>query len=320
MSIATNTFTTFSAIGNREDLANVIYNISPEETPFMSMIGRGSCDATLTEWQTDSLATAATNAQLQGDDVSSYDAVVATVRVGNRTQISRKTAVVSGTQERVDKAGRQSEMAYQLAKKSSELKRDMEFILLNPQGGLTGTTSTAPTLASMQAWIKTNTSKGASGVDPNWTSGVPAAANLRTDGTARSFTETLLKAMLSTAFTSGSDMNTLMVGGTQKGVVSTFSGQATRFRDVASKSPAQIIGAADVYVGDFHTLKVIPNRFQRDRDAWGIDPKMASILYLRSFQKSDLATTGDAQKKMILAEFTLKINNEAAHGIVADLG
>jgi hypothetical protein len=111
-----------------------------------------------------------------------------------------------------------------------------------------------------------------------------------------------------------------MLGGTQKGIFSTFAGQATRFRDVAAKQSAQVIGSADIYVGDFHTLKVIPNRFQRDRDAWGIDPKMASVLYLRPFQKLTLAKTGDAEKLAVIAEYTLKINAEAAFGIVADLG
>lgn len=320
MAIATGTFTTFTAIGNREDLADIIYNISPEETPFMNNIGRSTCDATLFEWQTDSLSAAAANAQLQGDDLTTYDSVTVTVRVGNRTQISRKSAVVSGTQERVDKAGRKSEMNYQIAKKSSELKRDIEFVLLNPQGGVTGSAAVAPTTASMQAWIKTNVNMGATGVNPNWTSGVPAAANVRTDGTPRSFTEIILKSVLAQCFTSGANPTILMVGPTQKGVVSGFAGIATRFRDVNSRQTAQIIGAADVYVGDFSTVNVVPNRFQRDRDAWVLDPKMASVAYLRTFQKKALATTGDAEKVMLLAEYGLKVNNEAAHGLAADLG
>lgn len=321
MAIATNAYLTYSAVGNREDLSDVIYNISPEETPFINSIGKGKADAKFHEWQTDALASAATNAQLEGDDSPSATAVTPTVRVGNRCQISRKIALVSGTQEAVSKAGRKSEMAYQLAKMGAELKRDMEKIVIGTaQGALTGNSTTASTLASMLGWVKSNSSKGVSGVDPDWTSGAPAAANLRTDGTQRSFTETLLKAMLSAAFTSGSDMSLLFLGATQKGIMSGFSGIATRYRDVGSKQTAQIIGAADVYVGDFHTLKVIPNRFQRDRDAWGIDPRMASIDYLRPFQRIELAQTGDAQKIMLLAEYTLKVNNEAAHGIVADLG
>src|SRR3954462_1547527 len=137
MSVALGTFTTYSAIGNREDLSDVITNISPEDTPFMSMIGTGKpADATVFEWQTDSLAPADnTNAQIQGDDITDFGAVVPTVRVGNRTQISRKLCAVSGTQEAVDKAGRKAEMGYQMAKKSAELKLDMEKIMIGTNQG-----------------------------------------------------------------------------------------------------------------------------------------------------------------------------------------
>lgn len=320
MAIGTGTFLTYSAIGNRESLANTISNISPEKTPFMSNIGTDKADATLFEWQTDALAAAAANAQIQGDDLTTYDAVVATVRVGNRTQISRKTAIIAGTQEGVDKAGRKSEMAYQLAKKSAELKRDMETVLIGTaQGGLTGNSTTAPTTAAMLAWVKTNSSKGATGADPNWTSGVPAAANLRTDGTIRAFTETILKSVLQACFTSGAEPTILMVGPYNKGVVSGFSGIATRYRDVGANTQASIIGAADVYVGDFSQVTVVPNRFQRERDGWVLDPKMLKVAYLRPFAKKPLATTGDAEKQMLIVEYGLKVMNEAAHGICADL-
>jgi hypothetical protein len=319
VSIQTNTFTTFSAIGMREDLADVIYNISPTETPFMNSIGRTTADATLFEWQTDALASASTsNAQLQGDDLSgTADSVTATVRVGNRTQISRKTVVISGTEERVNKAGRKSELAYQLSKKSAELKRDMEAILTYNQAGATGNATTAPTTATMGAWVKTNTSKGAAGVDPTYTSGVP---NLpRTDGTARSFTETILKTVLQSVFTAGGNPKLLMVAPAIKSEVSAFTGIATRYRDVNSKDQAQIIGAADVYVGDFSTVMVIPNRFQRSTDGWVLDPKYLATAYLRPFQTKPLATTGDAEKRMLIVEYGLKVNNEAAQGLCADL-
>ena len=320
MAIVTNTFLTFSAIGNREDLANTISNISPENTPFMSNIGKGKASATLTEWQTDALAAAAANAQLQGDEMT-FTAVTPTVRVGNRTMISRKTVVVSGTQDAVDSAGRARELSYQMVKMSKELKRDMEYNIIGVnQGGVTGDSTTAPKTASLTAWIKTNVAKASgTGANPDWTSGVPAAANVRSDGTVRAFTETILKAALSLCFTAGAEPSILMTGPYNKGVVSSFSGIATRFRDVSAGKQAQIIGAADVYVGDFGELKVVPNRFQRERDAWILDPKMAAVLFLRPFQSIDLAKTGDAEKKAILAEYALKVSNEAAHGLCADL-
>lgn len=318
MAVAGGTFLTYSAVGDREDLSNIIYNISPWETPFMTAIGRATASATLFEWQTDALAAPnLANAQLQGDDITTYDSVNPTVRVGNRTQISRKTAVISGTQEKVDKAGRGSEMAYQMAKKSKELKRDMESIVLNPQGAVAGTSTTAPTTASMQAWLKSNVSMGVGGVNPAWTSGAPPAA--RTDGTQATFTEAMLKTVLTSVFTSGGEPTLLLVGPIHKGVVSGFAGIATRMRDVASRQQAQIIGAADIYVGDFSTVSVVADRFQRERDAWVIQPNMAAMAYLRPFAQTPLATTGDAEKRLLIVEFGLKVNNEAAHGLAADL-
>ncbi len=195
MAIITNTFTRFDAKGLREDLADVIFNISPEETPFVSSLRRGRAKQTLHEWQTDSLAAVDTdNAQIEGDDITTFPAVAASVRVGNFTQISRKLLILSGTLEEVDKAGRRSELAYQLAKRGSELKRDMEAIALENIGGDAGSSSAARKLATLSAWVKTNDDFGAGGASPTYVSGVPGAA--RTDGTQRAFTETLLKTVI----------------------------------------------------------------------------------------------------------------------------
>lgn len=313
MAIVANTFTRYNAVGIREDLSNVIYNISPEETPFISNIGRESVKNTYFEWQTDSLAAAsASNAALEGDDISSFNAVTPTARVGNYTQISTKNLVISGTLEAVDKAGRRSEMTYQLAKLGSELKRDMEAALLANQSPVAGNNTTARRTAGLPAWIKTNTSFGTGGAN---TAGVAA----RTDGTQRAFTEALLKNVIQQVWTSGGTPKMLMVGPFNKVAASGFTGIATRFRDVPAGQQAQIIGAADIYVSDFGTVNIVPNRFQRDRDAFVVDPDYASLAVLRPIQKQDLAKTGDAEKAMLLVEYGLKVNNEAAHGIVADL-
>lgn len=313
MAIVANTFTRYNAVGIREDLSNVIYNISPEETPFISNIGRESVKNTYFEWQTDSLAAAsASNAALEGDDISSFNALTPTNRVGNYTQISTKNLVISGTLEAVDKAGRRSEMTYQLAKLGSELKRDMESALLANQSPVAGNNTTARRTAGLPAWIKTNTSFGTGGAD---TAGVAA----RTDGTQRAFTEALLKTVIQKVWTSGGTPKMLMVGPFNKTAASGFTGIATRFRDVPAGQQAQIIGAADVYVSDFGTVNIVPNRFQRDRDAFVVDPDYASLAVLRPIQKQDLAKTGDAEKALLLVEYGLKVNNEAAHGIVADL-
>jgi hypothetical protein len=323
MSQTANTFDTFGAKGIRESLSNVIYNISPEETPFMSNIGRENVKNTFYEWQTDALAAASTtNAQIEGDDVSTYDSTAATVRLGNYTQVSRKTLILSGTLESVDKAGRRSELAYQLAKRSAELKRDMESIMLTNQaatGGTAGVSTALRKTGSLLAFLKTNTDKGVSGADPSYTTQPNATRTDATDANLRTFTETILKSVIQKVWTSGGTPKILMVGPVNKQRVSGFAGIAEIRKDVAGNKPGVIIGAADVYVSDFGNVNVVPNRFQRERDAFVLDPEYAGVAFLRPFQTVELAKTGDAEKRMILVEWGLKVNTEAAHGLAADL-
>ena len=317
MAIVTNTFTTFSAKGIREDLSNVIANISPEETPFMSNIGRETVTNTLFEFQTDVLAAAAANAQLEGDDITSFDAVVATVRVQNYCQISRKTIVLSATEEVVNKAGRRSELAYQIAKRSSELKRDQEFNMLQNTAANAGSTSVARVTGSVLAFLKTNTSVGSGGANPSYTT-LPNAT--RTDGTQRAFTEVILKDVIQKVWSSGGIPKILMVGPVNKQRVSGFTGIASsRFNIDGGAKPATLIGAVDIYVSDFGNVSVVPNRFMRERDALVLDPDYAKMVVLRPYQQIELAKTGDADKRLLLVEWGLKITAEDAHGIAADL-
>lgn len=327
MALVSGTATRYDMKGLREDLADAIYKISPEETPFMSSAGRGKAVQTLHEWQTDSLASAdGTNAQLEGDDAA-YSTPAATVRVGNYAQISRKTLVLSDTLEVVDKAGRRSELAYQMAKRSSELKRDMETIFLRAQAGNAGSSIAARTLAGINAWLQSNTNRGAGGgaspvpgADSGHTSGVPTAT--ATDANAqRAFTETILKDVIQGVWTEGGNPRVLMVGPYNKSVVSGFGGIATRNFDLSNVSPkpTAIIASADVYVSDFGTLRVVPNRFQRERDAWVLDWDLLEVDYLRPFGTKKLAKTGDAEKRMIVVEYTLKVKQEAGLGVAADL-
>ncbi|CAB4126391.1 Family of unknown function (DUF5309) [uncultured Caudovirales phage] len=311
------TYQTYTAIGQREDLSDVIYNISPTETPFMSSVGKGKATAVYHEWQTDSLAAVNTsNAAVEGATAS--DATMSpTARVGNRTQISQKTVKISGTLEAVNKAGRKSEKAYQLAKASSEIKRDMEAILLSNQVAAAGNSTTARTLGGLQAWLASNTSNG---------SGGSAGANgttARTTGTDRSFTATLLNTVMQSAYTNGGSPTMLLVTPAQKVVASTFTGIATRYRDVPANQQAQIINAADVYVSDFGIIQIVPDRFipnsDNDDTAFLLDTEMASVAYLRPFQTVELAQTGDAELTQLLVEYTLEVKNEAAHGIISDL-
>ena len=317
MAIVTNTFTTFDAKGIREDLSNIITNIAPEETPYMSNIGSESISNSLFEWQTDTLASAAANKQLEGDDVTSFDAVTATVRLQNYAQISRKTIVLSATEETVNKAGRRSELAYQIAKRSAELKRDQEYTMLQGAVAAAGNTTTARGTASLQAFIKTNYDMQTNGANPSYTT-VPTSA--RTDGNVRTFTETILKNVIQQVWTAGGTPKILMTGPVNKQRVSGFSGIASsRFNIDGGARPATIIGAADIYVSDFGNVQVVPNRFQRERDAFVIDPDYAKVTTLRPYQQVELAKTGDAEKRMLIVEWGHKVLAENAHGIAADL-
>ena len=321
MTIITSTTTTFDIKGIREELSNIIYNISPEDTPFMSNAGRESIENTLFEWQRDVLAAAvSSNAQIQGDDITTFTAVTATVRMGNRSQISSKPIIVADTVEAVSKAGRKSELAYQITKRSAEIKRDIEKNSLDRVAAAAGGTGTAPKTGTMGAIIGsidgTNVSMGAGGANPT---DATTFTNARTDGTQRAFTESLLKTVLSGVWTNGGSPDTIMLGPTQKAVASGFAGIATKTYSQTEATPAAIIGAADVYVGEFGTYSIVPNRFQRDRDAWVLDFEYVAIVYLRPFQVKDLAKTGDAEKKLMLAEWGLKVYTDYAHGMVADL-
>ena len=308
----------YSAIGAREDLSDVIYDISPTDTPIMSSIGKTKATSVTHEWQTDSLAAATTaNALVEGASASE-GTITPTTRLANLTQIVGKTVMVSGTLLASDLAGRKSEMAYQLAKASAEIKRDIETIITANQGQTAGSSgSSARKMGSLLSYIKTNTSKNGTsltGVDPT-TLGV----STRTDGSTRTFTETILKDVIAKVFSSGGTPSALFVSPAQKQVVSGFTGLAAQRYQVPTSGQATILSGADLYQSDFGVLQIVPNRFQRTRDALVLDPEYAALAYLRPFQTNDIAKVGDADKKQILAELTLEVRNEAAHGGAFDL-
>ena len=308
----------YTAIGAREDLTDVIYDISPTDTPIMSTIGKTKATSVTHEWQTDSLAGATTaNALVEGASATE-GTITPTTRLANLTQIVGKTVMVSGTLLASDLAGRKSEMAYQLAKASAEIKRDIETIITANQGQAAGSSgSSARKMGSLLSYIKTNTSKNGTsvtGVDPT-TLGV----STRTDGTTRTFTETILKDVIAKVFASGGTPSALFVSPTLKQVVSGFTGLAAQRYQVPTSGQATILAGADLYQSDFGILQIVPNRFMRTRDALILDPEYAALAYLRPFQTNDIAKVGDSDKKQILAELTLEVRNEAAHGGAFDL-
>jgi hypothetical protein len=303
----------------REELSDVIYNIAPEDTPLMSNIGRGNVSNTYFEWQTDGLAAAnGDNAAIDGGDAAN-DTRTPTNRLGNYTQIMTKTIQTSGTAEAVTKAGIKGVMAYEKAKASAEIKRDMEVRIAGQKAAVGGSTGTARQTAGFGAFLTTNVDKAAGGTNPTLsatTDGYPNAAYV--NGTARAFTETILKNVIQQVWASGGQVGLAMVGAKQKGVASGFTGIAQQRRETGNKA-ATIIGAADVYVSDFGSVTFVPNRFMPVDTAYLVDPEYASLQFLRDFRTKPLAENGDSKREMLLVEFGLKVHTEKAHGIARDL-
>ena len=311
MAQPTNTFDTYDSIGEREDLSDVIYNISPTDTPFLSSAGKTKSTAVLHEWQTDSLAAAVTNnAVIEGDEAT-LDAVTATTRLSNSCQIMDKTVVITGTQEAVDKAGRASEIAYQIAKKAKELKRDMESTLTSNNLEVTGNASTARQLGALGSWVITNDDLASDGA-----SGAGAGNAAHTNGTQRAFTESQLKSVIKSVWNAGGNPTMVMVGPFNKQKLSGFTGNSTRFDAGAD---ATLYTSVDVYASDFGQLQVVPNRFSRDRDAYILDMDYWGVAFLRDFTMHELSKTGDSEKRQLLVEATLESRNEGASGSVMDL-
>lgn len=317
MTAPTNTVTSATPnVGVREDLEDTIYRVAPEETPFVSNIGTTSASNIYHEWQTETLANAsATNAQLEGDDYT-LGAPNLTTRLGNYMQILAKTGGVARTQEIVNKAGRSSELARQIALKTIEIKRDLEIRGIGNYASVAESGATTRKTAGIQAFITSNDSRGSGGSDGGFSSGIVAAA---TDGTQRTFTEALLKSVQATTFSNGGKPSQLYMGPTHKQQFSAFTGIADIRANVSGTGMATIYGAADVYVGDFGPLTAIAHPYALSRAAVGVDPKMAKIATLDGLKKKTLASSGDNEKFLLTMEKGLVVSNEKAHFVIADL-
>ena len=308
MAKVTNAFDTYSATSDREDLSNIIYNISPMQTPFMSSIGKRSINNVVFDWQTEVLATPVATGELEGFELS-RSAAVATTRVSNVAMISKRDATVSGSQESSDPAGKRSEMAHQLAIMSKALKRDMEEALCQNGAKTTGDATTARVTGGFESWITSNDSRGAGGAS----TGGGAAP---TDGTLRDLTEDLLKDVLQLSFGNGGEPSLAICGPHNKQVISGFTGR-TQARQMIDANTVE--ASVSIYSSDFGELKIVPSNRSREESLLLVDPEYAKVSYLRDFKTVDIATIGDAMTKMIVVEYGLEVSNEAAHGIVADL-
>jgi hypothetical protein len=312
------TLLTYDTFGKREDLTDIIYNISPTDTPFMSGVGKTKATNTKYEWQTDSLGAVAANAKAEGASIT-YPTLTSTSRKHNNTQISTKAVQVSGTDDAMNLAGRNTELAYQVAKAAKELKRDMENALLSNTASAAGSSgSPTRTLGGVQTWISTNVSAGAGG------SGAGSGA-ARTDGTQRVFTETLLKTVLRDCFDSGGNPNQIQLNAFNKQKLSMFTGGATRFDKAEDK---RLITSIDVYESDFGTLQVQPNRFirksnataaKRGQDVLCLEMDFWAVAFLRDFKLQTPGQSADADQRFLVAEYTLEAKNEAASGMVTDV-
>lgn len=321
-----NLYDSYDAIGQREDISDLIHNISPTETPFLSMIGTASAGQRFHQWQTDVLASpSGANAAIEGNEAVLVEPTP-TVLVGNYTQISTKIFGVSGTVEVTEKYGRDSEIAYQAAKAARELKTDVDMAMTGVnQASVAGDSTTARRSGSLEAWIETNDSLGGgAGASGGFSGGIVAA---RTDGTTRAFTSALLDTVIQGCWSSGGKPSVILAGPSQKTALSKFdgigntSGASTTRTDRAGGT---IYATMDVYASNFGQLRVVPSRHIRqtssiDRNVFVVDPEYAKVAYLRPWQQFDLAKTGDSIRREMLVEWTLEVCNEKAHGLVADL-
>lgn len=294
----------------KEDLASIVSMISPEETPFVSAIGKTKATATKHEWLQDTLAAPnKDNAAVEGADAN--DATLAgPVRLANQAQIFTKTGIVSGTLQAVSTAGTSDELARQIAKAGKELKRDLEAALVSANPSVaTG----ARKLGGAEAWIKTNANHGATGATSGYTGGAVGAV---TAGTARALTEAMFINMLQGIWNAGGDPKKVIAPGTLKSKISTFVGGGQKQQQAKDKTVHQSV---DVYVSDFGTVDILPHRFMSATTVIGFDPSLWNQAVVRSMEKVNLAKTGDSDKFQLITELTLECLNEAGNGKVADL-
>jgi len=317
MAVTASTNETYDVSTIREDLAEAMASISPLETVFMSSIGTRNVDNTYFEWSEVTLAAAATNNAIEGDSGLANSAPTNAVRKGNYTAISTKVIEVSDTANNVNGVANAQTIAKQVAYKLSELKRDMEKMALDNVAASAGASGTARTTAGLPAFLTTNVERGTGGANGTTSgsgeAGYPDAA--ATDGTQRAITETLLKSVIASCWDEGADPSLVLCGSAQKQTISSFTGNATKYKEVDDK---RVVAAVDLYVSDFGELQIVPARHVRARDVFVLDPSYANIAYLQTAQQKPLARTGLSERRLISAEWGLEVTSQKAHGVIAD--
>lgn len=314
MGVPSNALQTYQSANNAENVTEIVMMISPVDTPGLTLAQKTTAEATYTQWPIESLsAVDGTNANIEGDDATN-DASTTPTLVGNYCQLMDKVAVVTTTQNAIRKYGVKNEMAKQMAKKSKELKRDMETIMFANQARVVGAAGTAQKMRSMGSWLTTNVGRSTGAI-----AGVSgSAATAATDGTQRAFTETLFKGVVVSCITNADDLPSVVMAGpaNRANLSSQLTGNSTRFYELKD---GQLNASISVYRSDYGPLKLVMNRFQRERDMWLINPAYFGVRTLEPLQSVDLARTGLTEKKQLWTNWTLQISNEAAHGVLADL-
>jgi len=323
MAVVTNTFQSTSAVGNREQLSDVVSRITPEDTPIFSMIEKVSFTGTHPEWETDDLAAPADNVQLEGDDYT-FGATTPAVRVGNYTQIMRKEGIISGTQDAENNAGRVEQVKYQKLKKGIELRKDAEYSIVAANASVGGATRKS---GSLSTWITSNVSRGGSGANGGYNSGTGLTV-APTNGTQRAFTKVILDSVMQQGYQNGANYKHVFVSPYVKSVFVTFMSDSNvaSFRYAASSGKNNsIVANADVYEGPFGKVMIHPNRVMAGaaglaRNAFFVDPEYLQFGWFRKIQEDkEVAKTGDAKKFVLLGEGALKVKNQKGLGVAADL-
>lgn len=315
MAQPSNTFDSYDGANSiREDLSGVIESVSPEETPFFSACKKTKATATLHEFQTDALRSAGANAHIEGD-ATTAEARTATVRLGNRTQIFKNAVVIADTDSGLTKAGKASEMAYQVVKVAKEQKLDIELSLFANNASVAGNATTARELAGVPCWMTTNDSflTNSSGAAPNGTGGA------RTDnGSTRNLDQALFDTTMESIWTAGGNPDTVYLSPFQMNKALGFTGNNNQ-RSQVQAGDQKVVKSLDVYVTPWGTVEFQPSRLIRGRDVFICQNDMWNVAVLRPTKNVELAKSGDNTTRQVVTELTLVSKNEAASGIICDL-
>jgi hypothetical protein len=306
-----NTFDSYDMRGIKEDLQDIIYDISPEETPFYSSTAKVKASNAFHEWQTDALRASADNAHIEGDDTTP-EARTATTRLGNYAQIFKNAVTIPGSDAGLSKAGRNSEMVYQVLKIAKEQKKDIEKALFANQARVAGSGTVARRLAGTGAWVNTNTDVGSGGSDPTGD-----GTNARTDGTQAAFSQTRFDNVMQQIWVAGGAPDSVYLSAFQMQVAQGFTGNNNQ-NSIIKAEGEKVFKHMAVYVTPWGTVTFKPTRENRSRDVWVMQNDMWKIGVRRPTFNSELAKTGDNDKRQVITELTLVCANEAAHGLIAD--